>query len=213
MWDRWFGTFQEELENVPPQYGVLKPARTWNPILINFQHLWRLIQDAWRTANYWDKLRIWFMPTGWRPSDVAEKYPVAIITDVYQFQRYATRTSPLLNVFVIFQLTVTLALLWFMFFNYTAIGFDGLLIFGAFVFTGIYAYTSLMDRLPIAAWLEIIRGVLAIVFIYHTGDWFGLDNYINNGSLLMVIYFLLTLLFTLYFTFFENKSVNNGLAL
>lgn len=213
VWDRWFGTFQEELENVPPQYGVLKPARTWNPILINFQHLWRLIQDAWRTANYWDKLRIWFMPTGWRPSDVVEKYPVAIITDVYQFQRYATRTSPLLNVFVIFQLTVTLALLWFMFFNYTAIGFDGLLIFGAFVFTGIYAYTSLMDRLPIAAWLEIIRGLLAIVFIYHTGDWFGLDNYINNGSLLIVFYFLLTLLFTLYFTFFENKSVNNGLAL
>ncbi|MEX0362408.1 MAG: sterol desaturase family protein, partial [Allomuricauda sp.] len=48
FWDRIFGTFQEELEEVPPQYGVLKPANTWNPILINFQHLWRLIKDAWR---------------------------------------------------------------------------------------------------------------------------------------------------------------------
>ncbi|WP_316931533.1 sterol desaturase family protein [Maribacter antarcticus] len=26
IWDRWFGRFQEELDDVPPQYGVLKPA-------------------------------------------------------------------------------------------------------------------------------------------------------------------------------------------
>ena len=31
IWDRMFGTFQEELKEVPPQYGVLKPAATWNP--------------------------------------------------------------------------------------------------------------------------------------------------------------------------------------
>lgn len=52
VWDRMFGTFQEELVEVPPQYGVLKPANTWNPIIINFQHLWRLILDAWRTKNF-----------------------------------------------------------------------------------------------------------------------------------------------------------------
>ncbi len=45
LWDRAFGTFQEELEEVPPIFGVLKPAKTWNPILINVQHLWRLIKD------------------------------------------------------------------------------------------------------------------------------------------------------------------------
>jgi hypothetical protein len=31
-----FGTFQEELDGVLPQYGVLKPAGTWNPIVINW---------------------------------------------------------------------------------------------------------------------------------------------------------------------------------
>jgi sterol desaturase/sphingolipid hydroxylase (fatty acid hydroxylase superfamily) len=38
LWDRVFGSFQEELPDVPPQYGVTRPVRTWNPIRINFQH-------------------------------------------------------------------------------------------------------------------------------------------------------------------------------
>ena len=42
VWDRMFGTFQEELDEEPPVYGVLKPVRTWNPVLINFIHLWSL---------------------------------------------------------------------------------------------------------------------------------------------------------------------------
>ncbi|MDC1060776.1 sterol desaturase family protein [Flavobacteriaceae bacterium] len=51
VWDRLFGTFQEELDEVPCVYGTLKPVRTWNPILINFQHLWGLVQDAWHTKK------------------------------------------------------------------------------------------------------------------------------------------------------------------
>ena len=51
IWDRLFGTFQEELENIPCVYGTLKPVNTWNPFIINFQHLWYLIIDAWYTKN------------------------------------------------------------------------------------------------------------------------------------------------------------------
>ncbi|MEP3386419.1 MAG: sterol desaturase family protein, partial [Flavobacteriaceae bacterium] len=46
LWDRMFGTFQEELPEVSPEYGVLKPVNTWNPIRINFLHIWGLIKDA-----------------------------------------------------------------------------------------------------------------------------------------------------------------------
>ena len=80
----------------PPVYGITRPVRTWNPIKINFQHLWLLIKDAWRTKSWKDKLRIWFMPTGWRPADVAEKYPVYKIEDVYHFEKYNPESSTLL---------------------------------------------------------------------------------------------------------------------
>ena len=211
IWDRWFGTFQEELVGVPPQYGVLKPASTWNPIIINFQHIWRLMKDAWRTNNIQDKIRIWFMPTGWRPLDVKAQYPIQIIEDVYHFDRYKTPASPALKGYAVFQLLMTTFLMLFMFYNYALIGFNGLLLFGAFVFVGIYGYTTLMDRTGYAVWIEGFRGIAGIALIYITGDWFGLDSYFNFGSFIIASYFLLTIIAAVYFTYLENDAVNTKL--
>jgi sterol desaturase/sphingolipid hydroxylase (fatty acid hydroxylase superfamily) len=212
IWDRLFGTFQEELEEVLPQYGVLKPAQTWNPIHINFQHLWRLMQDAWHTKNPWDKFRIWFMPTGWRPADVSGKYPREIIEDVYHFERYKPPASGALKAYAIFQMIATLALLLFMFYNYSAIGFDGLLLFGAFIFAGIYGYTTLMDGKRYAAWIESGRALAGFALIGLTGDWFGLGEQWAAGTLVIGLYFAITLFGGLYFTFFEEKAKNAPLA-
>ncbi len=207
IWDRWFGTFQEELDEVPPQYGVLKPAATWNPVLINFQHLWRLFKDAWRTKSYWDKLRIWFMPTGWRPADVKEKYPIPIIEDVYEFERYQTPASNLLKGYSIFQMLFSLVLLLFMFFNYSNIGINGLLLSGAFIFIGIYGYTTLMDRSRFAVWIEVFRGLAGLGFIIYTKDWFGVDSYVAIGSIIVSFYFLITILGGIYFTFSKKQNM------
>ncbi len=209
IWDRIFGTFQEELDAVPPQYGVLKPAGTWNPVVINFQHFFRLLNDALRTSSIWDKLRIWFMPTGWRPKDVKEKYPIAIIDDVYNFQRYDTPASNGLKLYVVLQMLLSVALLLFMFYNYANIGFTNLIVFGAFVFFGIFSYTILMDRLKIAAFTEGLRAILGIAYILVLGDWFGLNTYLGNGTILMIICFAITLLAGLYFTFLESKVIVN----
>ncbi len=207
IWDRIFGTFQEELKDVPPQYGVLKPAATWNPVLINFQHLWRIFKDAWRTNSYWDKLRIWFMPTGWRPSDVKTKYPIAIIEDVYCFNRYQTPSSKALNGYSIFQLFATLGFLLFLFYNYSNIEFNSLLLYGAFIFVGIYGYTTLMDRTKYAVWIELFRGFAGLIFIFLVNDWFGLNTYISAGSALIGLYFIITILGAIYFTYIENKEL------
>jgi len=206
IWDRMFGTFQEELENVPPQYGVLKPAETWNPVYINFQHLWRLLKDAWRTTNYWDKLKIWFMPTGWRPADVIDKYPVSVINDVYTFERYATPTSTAFNGYIIFQLLVNTFLLLFMFLNFPNLDFDQLLIFGAFVFIAIYGYTSLMDGAHYAFWIEVVRSVSGIAVILFYGDWFGLISILSIGSILVAFYFVFTIFGAFYFTYFKSSK-------
>ena len=39
IWDKFFNTFQVELDDVQPVYGTLRPSLTWNPILINFKHI------------------------------------------------------------------------------------------------------------------------------------------------------------------------------
>lgn len=212
VWDRLFGTFQEELDEVPPQYGVLKPAATWNPIHINFQHLWGLMQDAWRTRSVWDKLRIWVMPTGWRPADVEAKYPRETISDVYHFERYCPPASLGMKAYAIFQMTATLALLLFMFYNYGQIGFDGLLMFGVFVFAGIYGYTTLMDGKPYAAWIESGRALAGLALLLGTGDWFGLGTYWAQGPWWVGLYFAITLFAGIYFRYVEKGTEQSPLA-
>ncbi len=204
VWDRWFGTYQEEMVSVPAQYGVLKPARTWNPIHINFQHLAILIKDAWNTRSYWDKIRIWFMPTGWRPRDVINKYPISIINDVYTFEKYATPSTPAFKMYILFQLLSTTFLLLFMFYNFGNIEATYLALYGGFVFVGIYGYTSFMDGAKAAFWVEIGRAILGLFFVFLTNDWFGLETYIYLGSWVIVIYFSLTIVFTSYFWWYAN---------
>ncbi|MBE8591008.1 sterol desaturase family protein [Pseudomonas sp. MAFF 301449] len=87
FWDRLFGTFQEEDDNEPVVFGVTTPLASWNPLWANLQFYAQLWSDARRTESKWDKLRIWFMRTGWRPADVQAKYPQAK-PDLSQFRKF-----------------------------------------------------------------------------------------------------------------------------
>lgn len=203
-WDRIFGTFQEELDDVPAVYGVLKPVKTWNPILINFIHLWNLMKDAWRAKSWLDKLRIWFMPTGWRPKDVTEKYPITIIENVYAYTKFKTPASNALKIWSIYQYVVTMFLLLFMFYNFGNINFDLLLLYGLIVFIGIFGYTSLMDKKKYAIIVEGIRVTLALYILFYFGDWFGLNSYFSNGSNIVAFYYVTTIIGTGYFAYFET---------
>jgi sterol desaturase/sphingolipid hydroxylase (fatty acid hydroxylase superfamily) len=73
VWDRLFGTFAEERE--PCIYGTQTPLQSWNPLWAVAQVYAGLWRDACRTARWRDKLRLWFMPTGWRPDDVRARWP------------------------------------------------------------------------------------------------------------------------------------------
>lgn len=190
IWDRMFGTFQEELDDVPPAYGVLAPARTWNPIKINFQHLWLLAKDAWRTNNWWDKLRLWFMPTGWRPDDVKDKYPITKINDVYNFDKYETPFSKSLVAWSWFHYTINSLLAVIMLFQIKAIGFPAIFVFSAVLMMSIYAYTSLMDGERVAFWISILTGIFAIGIVIYSGSFFGIDSLIPNGSVIVLSYFV-----------------------
>lgn len=87
IWDRLFGTFQDELDEEPVIFGVTTPLASWNPLWANVQFYVQLWRDAVRAGSWWDKLRIWFMPTGWRPADVAAQYPLAK-PDLASFRKF-----------------------------------------------------------------------------------------------------------------------------
>jgi alkylglycerol monooxygenase len=211
FWDRWFGTFQEELKDVPAVYGVTRPVQTWNPIKINFQHLWLLIQDAWRAENWLDKFKIWFMPLGWRPADVAEKYPVGKIQDVYNFEKYNPVLSKGMLIWSFVQLMILLLMLTYLFGNLATIGSPGIFYLGGYVFLSVYAFTELMDRNPNAWAWELLKSSYAVYFITTTGDWFGLSMYLPGAVYIFALYLLVSVFLSIWFSIKKEKlQLANG---
>lgn len=87
VWDRLFGTFVEEDDAEPCVYGTRSPLRSWNPVVANLQVYADLAKDSWRTASWADKLRVWLKPPGWRPADVARRWPKPAF-DIARVQRF-----------------------------------------------------------------------------------------------------------------------------
>ena len=190
FWDRMFGTFQEESPSIPAVYGVTRPVRTWNPIKINFMHLWLLMQDAWHTKSWKDKLRVWLMPLGWRPADVIEKYPVYKIEDVYHFEKYDTPAPKGMIIYLWIQLFCLLLIVSYLFGNVASIGLTNMMYYGLFIFAQVYALTEFMDRNPRALIYEVVKNMICIGGILYYGGLFGLQNYFGASSYILMGYFV-----------------------
>ncbi|WP_460804379.1 sterol desaturase family protein [Microbulbifer agarilyticus] len=87
IWDRLFGTYQEELDDEPCIYGVRKPLNTFDPFAANLQHLKRMWLDAVYTKSWKEKLTLWFRATGYRPADAEAAMPVPS-GDLDNFHRF-----------------------------------------------------------------------------------------------------------------------------
>ena len=199
VWDRIFGTFQEELQEVKPVYGVLKPAKTWNPVIINFQHIFRLTRDAWHTKRLADKIRIWFMPTGWRPEDVMEKFPVEIITDPNDQVKYTRNCSTFFAWYSVLQLLFTSVFLLFMFANFNNLEYNQILLSGLFMLIAVFGYTSFMDGSVFATYFEILRGISGLVMAIFFSQLIGFAQISTIVHLLFIFYCIFTIFAVLYF--------------
>ncbi len=96
VWDRLFGTFKEEDEKCV--YGTRSPLDSWDPLWANAQVYWSLLRDSWHARNWADKLRVWIKPPGWRPADVAARFPRPAF-EMAAVQRYDPPVSRAVQVF------------------------------------------------------------------------------------------------------------------
>ncbi len=87
LWDRLFGTFAEEDEGEEIIYGLRTALNSWNPLWANVHIFVSMFRDACRTTVTKDKISMLWSRTGWRPEDVAERYPIQK-TDLDDFHKY-----------------------------------------------------------------------------------------------------------------------------
>jgi len=66
LFDRLFGTYRAERDDVPVRYGLVQPLRTSNPLKIEFHEWARLAGDLWRARSLRAAWAALFLPPGWR---------------------------------------------------------------------------------------------------------------------------------------------------
>ena len=166
IWDKIFNTFQVELENIKPVYGVLRPVSTWNPLVINFKHIFQLFKDAWNTKFIIDKVKIWFMPTGWRPGDLDKKSPLKYISDPLKLVKYKTNNS---NVKLFWIWTQYFLGVIMMFHLFLIMDVDKILLidymYALFIMMHIFSYTSALDKSNLSIYSEMLKIILGLVML------------------------------------------------
>lgn len=113
LWDRLFGTFQEEQADDPPVYGIRGALKSWNPLRALTHIYVDMFRDSLRTARWSDKLRVWVSRTGWRPDDVARRYPRPK-AELAEFQKFDPAIPTWTGVYAFAQLVTAVVLLDFM---------------------------------------------------------------------------------------------------
>ena len=98
LWDRIFGSFKPELDEVKPIYGTTKPLRSWNPLKANFEVFAEIVRDFSHTKKWSDKFKLVFSPPKWRPSDVEINRPI-VRNDLNNFEVYDPKNSVYLKIY------------------------------------------------------------------------------------------------------------------
>ena len=159
LWDRMFGTFEDEHDDEPVVFGVRKPLASWNPFWANLQVYDYLLFDARKTARWRDKIGIWFRRTGWRPADVAAQYPKQAI-DLGHFAKFDDAPGPGMRYYVLAQFAVVIATVLAITKMFAATGSSGVLIPCVLLWAQLWTIGLLNEGRDYAVWVEFARLLL-----------------------------------------------------
>ena len=165
LWDRIFGTFEDESDEEPVVFGVRKPLANLNPFWANLQVYDYLLFDARKTRFWRDKLSVWFRRTGWRPADVEARYPKQR-ADLTRFQKFDPETSLAQKHYVMAQFVIGIVVALFIAELYARHGTQAVLIPCALLWLQLYTVGLLNEGRAYARRLELLRLLVAVPLLF-----------------------------------------------
>ncbi len=159
IWDRLFGSFKEEDEKCV--YGTRSPLQSWDPLWANAEVYSALARESWHAASWGDKIRVWLKPPGWRPADVAARFPKDAF-DITGVQRFHPQVTPAVAVLGGVQFLLLLAGVAYFLWHADAMGLGPSVVWLAALSTGLWAVGGLLqNRLSVLQVLLIEAAALA----------------------------------------------------
>lgn len=86
VWDRLFGTFQNEEE--APTYGTIEPVRSWNPSWVHVQYGVKLVDKMRAARTTLDALQVLVRGPGWQPPGAPAEDLIALAAARRDVARY-----------------------------------------------------------------------------------------------------------------------------
>lgn len=164
IFDRIFGTFQEEDEEVI--YGVTKPLASWNPVWANIDWYADLWRDLKKPMSWKNRIKLLFNKPGWLPDELGGyRQPQPVPKD---FQKFHYNIPRRLNYYILIQYGILLAFTSYFLFNLNKFDLTYQLLFAGFIIYSISVFGGLLELKKWARWNELIRLVLLVVIIYWT---------------------------------------------
>lgn len=174
LWDRLFGSFVEENDEDPPIYGTRAPLRSWNPLWANAEVYWATLKDAWHARRWRDKLLVWIKPPGWRPADVAARFPKAAF-DI-QRERYSPALPSALIVYGVVQFALLLGMGVHFLDLAKRLPASALLAYAGVLLLSLGALGVLLEGRRAGFWLELLRVLVTAMLALAMGGWFAVTQ-------------------------------------
>jgi len=173
IWDHLFGSFQEERDDEPPIYGIRGQLKSWNPVWANLHYFCAMARDSWHARSWRDKLYVWIAPPGWRPADVAVRFPKPPYDPRRDFVRFDPPRRLSLSVYVVVQFAALvaanshfLALL-----PKESTGWS--ILYFAFILGSLVTLGGVLENRREFLFLEAARLALTAACVLALGRWFG----------------------------------------
>jgi alkylglycerol monooxygenase len=199
IFDRWFGTFQLEEEEVV--YGITKQTNSWNPVWVNFEYWIDLFREAFRVHKIKNFFLMMFKMPGWKPEELGGIQPPKEVTP-QTFHKYDTEISSGLTNYAFFQFVLVLLTTtsFLIFQGKTPFNENWLLKIGAasLIIVSLVNIGGIFERRSWVVVLEYLRiaatGVFLVLFFRH----FSLMT-------ISIMVALISVLSLFWFTKFKNE--------
>jgi len=198
LWDRFFGTYCEERDDLKPVYGTVKALRSWNPLWANIEVFTNMAKDSYRTKKWRDKIKVWFSRTTWRPKDVEIEFPYE---QYDQTDKYNPDISPNFMKFAWTQLIFIPFMTLVVFFTLKSQSYIETILFGVSLFVSSMIISLALSNKVNTIICESIRSVIVLSIIYS-----GIISIELLATQILAFHALFNIGLIIVYRFFVNKK-------
>ncbi len=161
IWDRLFGTYQDQTEEV--YYGITIHPESWDPTYLNFHWFLVLWNDMKQATHFSDKIKLWFMPPGWRPRNLPPYEKKNPHTNAKNQIKYQTRALNGSSAYLISQLVILMGTLQFVINDKSPLSTIEKIIVSLCLWAGVTIWAAILESKPWAKTAELVRIVVTFM--------------------------------------------------